>query len=139
MAGVIVLGTLEGLSQLFSNDQFKLLAQNIILLITTCFAAGYVPDYVINKATQKWRDEAGDAKETAEKTKKGLDGTRAAYNLLERESHRNEGAIRKELSEREKITRSTENISARFEQTIEALNRKIRDLQTTIDEQKGHD
>jgi uncharacterized repeat protein (TIGR01451 family) len=137
MAGVIVLGTLEGLSQLFSNDQFKLLAQNMILLITTCFAAGYVPDYVINKATQKWRDEAGEASETAKKTKRGLDSSQKLYDSLQRGNQRNEEAIRKELTEKEKITTSGANISARCEAEKEGLITKIKELQTRIDQLSG--
>jgi len=56
-AGVIVLAGFEGLSMLFSEGQLKLNIVNIITLIGTCFAAGFAPMAVIDRATKQWRSE----------------------------------------------------------------------------------
>jgi uncharacterized repeat protein (TIGR01451 family) len=76
VAGVVVLATFEGLSQLFSNQELRLTTQNLVVLIGTCFAAGFAPMDIINKATERWKKEASEAeneKEKAENEKEKAD------------------------------------------------------------------
>lgn len=58
IAGLIVLGSFEGLSVLFADSQLQPTVQNIIVLVTTCLAAGFAPMDIINRATKQWKNEA---------------------------------------------------------------------------------
>ncbi|MBI3640360.1 MAG: hypothetical protein HY223_08610 [Thaumarchaeota archaeon] len=68
-AGIIVLGSFQGLSTLFSGGLFNLNAQTIIVLLSTCFAAGFAPQAVIDKFIQQWKNKASDAIEKSDANK----------------------------------------------------------------------
>ncbi|KAF6245115.1 hypothetical protein [Nitrosopumilus sp. b2] len=58
IAGIVVLGSFEGLSVLFADSQLQPTVQNIIVLVTTCLIAGFAPMDIINRATKQWKNEA---------------------------------------------------------------------------------
>ena len=59
-AGIIALATYESLSKLFSGEFLQLTIANVVLLIGTCLAVGFVPQKVVESATSKWIDKANE-------------------------------------------------------------------------------
>jgi uncharacterized repeat protein (TIGR01451 family) len=68
VAGVLVLAAFQGLSDLFSNGSLKITSQSqpvLFVLIGTSIAAGFVPQEVIDNATEKYRKKAKAAEDKA--------------------------------------------------------------------------
>ncbi len=119
-AGIVVLGSFQGLSTLFSGGGlFNLNTQTIIVLLSTCFAAGFAPRAVIDKFVQQWKDKASDATEKSNTNKTKGDDTELANQALQETQTALEQNLIKYMGNNQSLETSLKDIKA-YAQSLES-------------------
>jgi uncharacterized repeat protein (TIGR01451 family) len=95
-AGIIALATYESLSKLFSGEFLQLTIPNVVLLIGTCLAVGFVPQKVVESATSKWIDKANENEEKANNKELKAQTFETMYKEKKRKSDKTQSQVKSE-------------------------------------------